>query len=226
MNIEVVRHIPFEELEARVRTVPLKGRDADGSEIFVYSSAYIRVQKVRPDEVNPTTFYLLHKNLQFQRDLHAYLLGKGIDTLALDGALELHNKDEDKVWTLTPPIVEVTPRHVWYQPQEGEVGYMKDSPIANPCQRAWGIQIPIINDGLHRVAFAREKERRVKVLWISGADARYPFYAHPNSWDDVQVFDEVPVDKMKKKMYRLPNCYAVYRDFDVIGCGAPRSVYA
>ncbi|MBI4133495.1 hypothetical protein HY478_02680 [Candidatus Uhrbacteria bacterium] len=214
MQIDIVRQIPFSDLEAMIRRVPLKQKAEDGSEIFVYGGARISQHTFHPADVNPTTFYLLHKGLDFQEKLHGYLLREhGIDMLQLDGAVELHNRDTDQVWTLTPPIVEVTPRTVRFVAQEGEI----------QCDADVAIQIPIIMDGAHRVGLARRLGLPFASVFIAGADPRFPFYAHPNPWSMVCVVDEVPKHKREKKLYSREDCYGLYRDFGVIGCGGPRS---
>ncbi len=217
MRIDVRRTIPWSELESMIRSVPLKQRAPDGSPIQVYRDARVTLRAFHHEDVNPTTFYLLQSGLELQRVLHEHLRDNyGIDTLALQGAVELLDVDAQKVWTLTPPIIEVTPREIRYVAQEAEITY-EDS------QR---ILVPIIMDGAHRVALARSLGRTFSAVHISGADPAYPFYAHPNGWDRVAVVDTVPKTKPEKKWYRMEDCYAVYRDFDVIGCGAPRGVGA
>ncbi len=216
MIAKVVGEKDFKELESMIRMVPLKGLDESGNKIFVYKDARISLRRdVNPNEVNPTTFYMLRKSLETQREMRHDLMRLGYDPLHLEGALMvLNNKGE--VWTLIPPVIEVTQRYVRYAPQDGEVAYMPP----------FRVMIPIINDGIHRVSIAREEGSTFTALWISGVDERYQyqFYAHPNDWPLVKVLDELPMIKGEKKMYRLPDCYKVYRDFDVIGCGKPRGV--
>ncbi|MBX4212440.1 hypothetical protein KW787_03240 [Candidatus Pacearchaeota archaeon] len=215
MNIELIRKIPFEELERMVRKVPLKQKNPDGSSIFVYENAHISLKKLISDQVNPPTFYLLQKNLDFQHQLHDYMKDKhNIDTLNLEGALEIRNNDTNQEWTLTPPIIEVVPKTVKYVPREGELIY--DAEVK--------VQIPLINDGAHRVALARNLGESFTGLYISGAPEKFPYYAHPNSWDRVKIVEEVPKTKEEKKLYTRENCYALYRDFGVIGCGEPRNL--
>ncbi len=211
-KIEVLREIPFSELASMVRSVPLSQKGESGEQIFVYQNAEVGLRRSGYQEVNPTTFYVLKEGLERQRLLRRLLIKSfGLDSLMLEGALEIKN-DLGEIWTLTPPIIEVTRRTIQYIPQEGEIRY------EDPTE----IQIPVINDGAHRVFMAREEGLEFNALFISGADERYPFYAHPNSWDEVSVVDDVPSDKRDKKFYSRENCYRLYRDFGVLGCGAPR----
>ncbi len=212
MTIKLVRKIPWSELEANVRSVPLNKPAADGSPILVYRDARISLRELDSQEVNPTSFYLLRSGLAMQEKLQRELAQEyGIDSLHLDGAVEIEN-EKGEIWTLTPPIIEVTPRNVQYQAKEGEISYSDVVPI----------QIAIINDGLHRVATARKQGRTFNGIFISGADPNFPFYAHPNGWDRITEMDAVPKTKPEKKFYSREDCYALYRNFGVLGCGAPR----
>ncbi len=214
MKIEIVRRIPFSELAKKIRHVPLVQKDSEGSERYVYKNARVSVKTFHPDEVNPTTFYLLKKGLEFQTELHETMIRDyGIDTLNLDAGYEIRN-EKGEIWGLIPPIVEITPRRVRYVAGKEEISY----------KEAVTIQIPIINDGAHRVWMAREKNNLFKALCISGADPEFPFYAHPNEWSRVKLVDEVPKDKREKKFYSRENSYGLYRDFGILGCGAPRSI--
>lgn len=212
MNIQIVNRISFIDLVDRIRKVPLVQKSKEGSEIFVYEQARISLRELDPNEVNPTTFYLLKNNLEFQRDLRKVLQEtEGIDTLSLDMTLEIKNQDGE-LWTLMPPIIEVTPRQVKYSPLEDEIRH----------EQIVKVQIPIINDGAHRVYLAREMGIPFRGVFISGVDERFPFYAHPNEWERVKLVDSVPKTKEEKKFYSREDCYALYRNFGVLGCGKPR----
>ncbi len=211
-----MRVIDFSELEEKIRGIPLMQKDTDGSEIFPYKNAHINLQLFHADEVNPPTFYLLEKNLQTQKLLHAALLNLGYNFLHLTdkaAALEIFNKDSNEFWTLIPPIIELTSRTVRYVPQSNEINY-EHMPTK--------IMIQLICDGAHRVAFSQGHGELFTGIKISGADPLYPYYAHPNGWDMVKIVKDVPATKEEKKYYRLENCYALYRNFDIIGCGKPR----
>ncbi|MCC7574731.1 hypothetical protein KO361_04015 [Candidatus Woesearchaeota archaeon] len=212
MKIEPINKIEFSELEQKIRTVPLMQKNALNEEILVYQNSDITFRELSPFEVNPTTFYLIEKNLKFQKELRKHLLTNfGIDSLHLDAAYELKN-EKGEIWTLTPPIIEVTPRTVMYVPNESEIKYNNKVKI----------QIPIINDGAHRVALAIQQNQTFTGVFISKTNEEFPFYAHPNAWADVKVVQDVPATKEEKKFYSRENCYALYRDFGKLGCGAPR----
>lgn len=213
MKIEIIREIGFEELVKKIRRVPLMDKREDGSNIYVYDNANISLKEFNVEEVNPTSFYVLNENMRFQRGLRKELLGKGIDTLHLDRAYELRN-EKSEIWTLMPPIIEVTQRDVNYVHQKGELKY----------EDIVRLNIPIINDGLHRITLAEELSKTFNSIYISGASKEYPFYAHPNDWSRVKRVDKVPSVKTEKKFYSRENCYGLYRDFGVLGCGAPRGL--
>ena len=50
------------------------------------------------------------------------------------------------------------------------------------------------------------------------------FYAHPNEWNKVKIFDDTPKTKRGKKLYSREDNYALYRNFGILGCGEPRGV--
>ncbi len=212
MNIKVVKEINFSELEEKIRKVPLLQKRNDSFEIYVYKEARISLRELDPEEVNPTTFYLLRSGLEFQRKLRKKLLEQdNIDTLHLTSAYELENEKKE-IWTIMPPIIEVTQRVIKYQSKEHELTY--DLPV--------NIKIPIINDGAHRVFIAREEGLSFKGIYISKILEEFPFYAHPNEWERVKIVETIPKTKEEKKFYSRENCYALYRNFDVLGCGKPR----
>jgi len=212
MKIELLRQISFSELEERIRKVPLMKPDSNGNHIMIYENANITLKRFMAEQVNPPTFYLLKKGLEIQRELRKLLMEQyGLNSLNLNGALEIQN-EKGEIWTLTPPIIESTPRTVKYAPKEGEIKYDEDVKI----------NIPLINDGAHRVALAKELGLEFTGIFISGAKEGFPYYVHPNGWDRVREVDDVPKTKQEKKFYTREDCYALYRNFDVLGCGKPR----
>jgi hypothetical protein len=125
------------------------------------------------------------------------------------------NLDRNEIWTLTPPIIELAFRTIGYFPTHEEIDH------SNTKTR---INIPLICDGIHRVAYSRERDGFFNGIKIVGANQDYPYYAHPNGWEMVKFVDEVPASSSEKKLYSRQNCYHLYRDFGIIGCGKPRGV--
>lgn len=216
MTIEIIRTFDFAELEEKLRNIPLMQKREDGSEIFPYKNAHINLRSFHIDEVNPPTFYLLKKNTLVLQEFHQALLSRGYDFLHLTekvAGLEILKKEGDELWTLIPPIIESTAREVRFVPQKDEVDYGHASTT---------ITIQLVCDGAHRVALSRERGGYFVGVAVSGVDPLYPYYAHPNGWEMVKMVDEVPATMEDKKFYRFENCYALYRNFDQIGCGKPR----
>jgi len=210
--LEVVEQIKFLELEQRLRQVQLLKSDAQGNPIYPYKDAHITFRQVHPDEVNPTTFYLLRQGIEQQRQLRQEFRIHHIDTLALGGAVVY--RTEEGTRTLLPPIVEVQEEEVIFKNPLGDQTYVQP----------FRVKIPVINDGAHRVYVAREEKVSPVVCVISGALVGFPLYAFPNHWDDVKIVDAVPERKEEKKLYRRGDNYALYRNFDsvFVGCSKPR----
>lgn len=215
MQITLLEHIPAEELLKRVRAIPLmrpKEAPADFQPVLPYEEAELSFRTVWPDELNPTSFYALRGKLSFLRELQGELARQGHDLFNLDGGLIL--KGETKNWTLTPPVVEHVFEKVVFQNATGDLAY--SSPFK--------VGLPIINDGLHRVYLAREQKKMIKVIHICRHwNPHHPFYAYPNAWEEVKIVEEVPSNPADKKLYRRDDCYSLFRDFGVLGCGAPRA---
>ncbi len=105
--VEIERVISFEELEAKVRAVPLLSQDSS-TKTQPYVNAHISLQEFSYDDIAPTTLYVLTKNLETQDMLSNRLSQLGHDPLSLEGGLELADANGD-VYGLVPPIVEETP---------------------------------------------------------------------------------------------------------------------
>ena len=211
--VEIVREIPWSELETMLRTVPLKASDAQGNQVFPYKSSPIELRCVSTGEISPTTFYLIKKHLEFQERLREELLTKGYDTLQLKGGLEIVNQTGEQ-WRIIPPVVEVMHERVVHLNHRGDISY-----DGKPTE----VAVHIINDGAHRVFLARSLGIKPNVVHVTGISAETPFYALPNSWDDVKLFDATPKTMEEKKFYRRKENYALYRDFGVLGIGTPRN---
>ena len=214
MKIEILKKISFEELEKMIRDIPMLG----DKNIFPYKEAHITLSRFRYDEVNPPQFYIINKNLQTQRELYEAISFYGFDQLNLTNevaALEIKNLDTNEIWTLTPPIIELASRTIRYLPNHEEIDHSN-----NPVK----INIQLICDGLHRVAYSKERDGFFNGIKIVGANQNYPYYAHPNGWEMVKFVEEVPSSILEKKLYSRKDCYHLYRDFGSIGCGKPRVV--
>lgn len=165
--------------------------------IHPYKNAIIRLEEMPIDDILPTQLYILNDHLETQKNLRYELLEKGHDTLRLFGSVIL--RSVDMTVGMMPPVVE----------DDHEFG---------PC----------LLDGTHRAYLARQLGMRtLGVLHVSEVSKDIPMIAFPNQWDEIVEYDEIPVEKSKKKYYRsLPkDKYQYYRDFsEITGIGKdPRS---
>jgi len=129
--------------------------------------------------------------LEAQKSLWESLLEKGIDVTRL-------TKDHYVDWNgesipVLPPIVE----------ESFEAG---------------GKTVLLINDGLHRVTYAKTNNKSINVVVVRGVKQQYPYYAYPTArnWDSVEFLNELPPNYVKKT-YRYPDRYKdYYRDFNSV----------
>lgn len=156
---------------------------------LIYADADLRVEKLRPNELHPAQHYLLLPSIRQVRALRDVLLGYGIDNLQLTGG----------AWITTPhgrmPVI---------------------PPIVEASVEPDGRTVLLINDGLHRVALARELNMEVTVVVARCVPPEFPYYAFPNdgSWRTIKELEELP-DGFQKKSYRQPTGYqALYRNFN------------
>lgn len=169
-----------------LRTVRLRG--FNGAQPYLNSD--FSLERVNPDDLYPCQSYVLKPILESQARLWALLLEKGIDVTKLTQAHYAEFNGE--TIPVLPPIVE----------ESVEFGGRKV---------VW-----LINDGLHRVTYARNNNKRINVVVVHGVNPEYPYYAHinPNRWDDVKHIDALPPGFVKK-LYRYPERYKDYfRDFN------------
>ena len=71
MTIQIINEVSFEDLEKRLRAVPLVGKSPEGKDILPYASARMEMREVWPDEANPIAFYLIQSSMAVQRREHA-----------------------------------------------------------------------------------------------------------------------------------------------------------
>lgn len=109
----VIREIPFEELEDRLRAVTLRGQATRP-----YEDAAISVERFTWDQILPTTKYVLTENLGTQRAIRDSLKPLGYDPLELRGGLIIQGSD-GKTQGLIPPLVELFE-------SEGDIPYILD----------------------------------------------------------------------------------------------------
>lgn len=204
-DIRILRRIPEAELAGRLRVLTLLN-----SAVRPYETAEIRFASVPPDLLFPAALYVARPNLERQRKLREAFLRQGADTLDLHGGVEFQTGNE--VWTVIPPVVEFQSEKAEFHPRR------PGDPDCPPAE----VEIPLINDGLHRVWLARELGLNIRVVLIRGVPPAHPYYAYPASWPRVKLLDDVPTDKAARKRHRVADYYSLYRDFGPLGVGKPR----
>jgi len=186
---------PIEDAIARLRASPL---EAAGDKIIpIYQNAIIRVGDLFPDEVNPTSLYVLGPQIEYLQKMRKELIDRcQIDILQLSSIL--HVRDEHgKLHGMAPPFVEIYEERVQIQPLSGD----RDAPPVS-------LKIPILKDGLHRAWIARQEGVMLKCIVAHGALLGHLPYAYPNEWSQVRVVEEKPT---LKKFYRRQVPYSFMR---------------
>ncbi len=212
MKVAIRRHIPLEKLIEEIRRVPLKNSREDGTKVFPYEKAKINLREMYAEELNPGSKYLLQPAFEFQINLRNSLIqDHGIDSLKLSGGYEVENEKEE-LWLLIPPIIEVSEETVKYIDTRGDIEY--NNPIKT--------KLNIIVDGLHRSYVGKIIQSSLSVIHIFGVPDEYPFYALANQWNEIKIMQDTPQKMEEKKNYRRKDSYALYRDFDILGCGKQR----
>lgn len=196
MEVKVLRTFPMEQAFDALRVATLDA--ADGDDIRLYHDAKMKLADFDPEDLNPTSLYVLRKSLDFQIELRLHLLGEyGIDTLNLSQVVHLDTPDG--VVGLVPPFVEIVDESVTFTGREGN-----RTPPDNATLR-----VPVLKDGIHRAFLARSLGVQLRCVVVrTEVSLEYPTYAYPNRWSDVRVYDAVPP---VKKHYRRENAYTFMR---------------
>ena len=169
---------------------------------YYFRSATMRLADFLPQEINPSAFYVLRKNLEFQRELRHELRAFGINTLHLDEVIH-YRVDGGELWGMAPPVVEIHEEFI-------SIPSRRQNDVSELRVRA-----ALLEDGEHRIWNALEDNTTVRCILISNTDSvKYPFPAYPVTWSDVKVCDTVPP---RKRYYRNPqNQYVFARPLHVL----------
>lgn len=196
MNIAIEKIEPIEKAFERLKNAALEA--ANGENILIYQNATMRLTDFFPEELNLTSLYILHDQLDFMKKLRKHILDLyTIDILQLSSILHL-KKENGEIVGMAPPFVEI------YSERVRIISLSKDQLPPNTSP----IQIPILKDGIHRAWIAREENILLRCILVHGALQEYMPYAYPNPWSDVQIFEEKPE---LKKFYRRQNPYTFMR---------------
>lgn len=185
MDVTIERIVPIEKAFQELRGATLEKAD---KEILYYQNATLRIAELHPNEINPSSLYLLEKNIAFQQELRKHLLHRyGVDTFQLSAVLHLRN--EENVFGMAPPYVEISEEKLTLLPKPGDHLPPKEQTL----------RIPLLIDGIHRVWCAREANLPIRCIVAHGTHSEYLNYAYPNGWHEVKIYNAVPAEK---KFYR------------------------
>lgn len=199
-QFEIVREVPFSELEEQLRGITLLNQP----DIHPYEDARISIERFAYEDVLPTSKYVLERQMAVQRAIRASFapaLGDpGHDQLELEGGLIIIGGEKGQQG-LIPPIVELFEA-------DGET--------------------PYVIDGSHRTNLGLRAGRDSFLgVFVRGIRHDCPPYAFPNTWEEVREVDELPDDRATWKNYRgdvtKGEQYALYRDYSPINGSTPRA---
>ena len=197
--MKILHFRPFDDsVKKDIQSIPL----LCNREKFPYKNSTIQLLEFYTNSLNPSTLYYIKNNILFQEKLRTQLLELWYDTLKLWWILTFE-WDDEKVYSIMPPVVEVSNRPYKIIPMSWEIEYKND----------FSIKVPILLDGIHRALFAKSLWIPLQVLYIDNVDIECPPYAHPNKWDEIVACDETPNILHKKKHYISADPKSYYKDF-------------
>lgn len=201
MPVKIEKVEPIETAFARLRKAPLEATESLGK-ILIYENATMRICDFIPDELNPTSLYVLKAHLDSLKQLRKELLEQyQLDIFKQTDILHLRTEN-GQVIGLAPPFVEFYEETVRIISLPGD----RIPPILE-------IQIPVIKDGIHRIWLAKQENASINCIAVSGALTRHRPYAYPNSWSEIRVYDSKPE---LKKYYRRQKEYSNLRPLKVL----------
>lgn len=200
MDVTIEQSEPIENAFDRLRGAPLEV--TNGEQIFVYREATMRLTNFLPEELNPTSFYVLKNHLDMINGLRECLLEKyQVDILQLSSILHIRTED-GRLIGMAPPVVEIYEETVQIIHKDG------DNIPPN-----LSLKIPILKDGIHRAWIARESNVTISCIVIHNSLKNYLPYAYPNTWSQVDIYESKPE---VKKLYRRKNPYTYMRPLRVL----------
>ncbi|HEC64131.1 MAG TPA: hypothetical protein ENI23_02425 [bacterium] len=209
MKIKIISRSTTKELIDQVRKVPL----LEDKDVFVYKDSNISIKDFYADELNIPKLTFIKSNLgRIKRLRENFLDQHKLDILQLDSILT-YRDEKRKVWTMIPPIVELVTKNVNYIP--------RNKKELDPDREFKDIRMTVLGDGAHRGYVARELGLRLKVIFVSGADPNYPYYAYPNDWSEAEIVSSAE-SKSKRKFFVWEDKYKLYRNFGAISTGGVR----
>jgi hypothetical protein len=209
-HIQILKEVPFfgpgDTLENRLRKVSLRGYE----DVAVYKDASIQVTHLDTDTVEKTLYtpqphlhtpYLDRVNqlaeLFREVDINIFQLEKAYDYVATSIT------GEETMWTMLPPVIEEfdIPQH-----PDGGFNYLPligKEVATSLTQNNWELNpaaahadyhntsstFSLINDGSHRVHAGVLNGGGITILKISGMTPGFPYYAIPQHYSTIRVFE-------------------------------------
>jgi hypothetical protein len=196
ITVKSVETITRTDLLSALRQTRLRGFDGARP----YENAELTIDNLDTDLLSPAQNYVMESSVAVVEVLRKELSQLGHDIFSLDGGLTITTAEAPgEAIPVIPPVIE----------QSDEPG---------------GRQVLLINDGMHRVFAARRVGLPISVVVARGVPARYPYYAFAleTGWPEVELLDQMPEGRIRKK-YRIPDDYrALYRDFNAIFPGVQK----
>ena len=173
-----------QELISRLRNVTLLNQPNKKP----YEFAEIGIYAENPKYSLPCQRYVLLKQLKTIRQIKEALTKCNIDLLEV-GYVTLTTSEG--TFDFLPPILQKWTHH----------------PLKLPNQFPF-----VINDGLHRCFIAKLEYQKLTCVFISNPSS--PYYAYPNSWEDIKIIE--PGEKMPafKKWHIQTDYKKLYVDFN------------
>jgi hypothetical protein len=196
ITVKSAETITRENLLAALRQTRLRGFDRARP----YENAKLTIETLDTDHLTPAQNYVMESSVAVADVLRRELIQLGYDMFAFDGGLIITTAEApNEAIPVIPPIVE----------ESDEPG---------------GRQVLLINDGMHRIFAARRANLPISVVVARDMPAQYPYYAFAleSGWSEVELLDQMPEGRIRKK-YRIPDDYrALYRDFNAVFPGVQK----
>ena len=235
-KVNILKEIPFfgedgDSLQSRLRKVTLRGFP----EVRIYQGARFSTVFLTPDKIERslhTPQPNVYQNILDRiGNLSRLFSAKGIDILNLEKAYDFESTDGSgnvSYWTMIPPIVE---RFHIPSKENGGLDYSSlvspglmstlslDGLGLNPelsnfrynNDNGW---YDLINDGSHRIHYGF-LNRGVRILRVEGMAEGFPYYAVPQPYSAVKVFEKETGDMKETKVHIVesPGHKKLYRVF-------------
>lgn len=142
-----------------------------------FEKSDISIQKSNHDILVPTQRFVIQDQINNIKFLYSYFLTQGINIANLDGFIVYKTDEDNNIYTLTPPIIEV---------------------IENQ---------PLIIDGQHRVSFFGGMKIPFNIIQINNVPKEYYPYQLPNKdgWKEVAHFEDKLPENFVRKYLRYPD---------------------